>query len=122
MALSQKHRNVLFEYLSPRVGEETAEALMAEFPAREGDELVTKEFLRAGLADLRNEVLSGEVLATKEFLRAELAALRKELVEGDVLVTETHLRAELAELKSDLTLRMVSVVAVATGVIVAFGR
>jgi hypothetical protein len=76
MALSQKHRAVLFDFLSPRVGEEAAEALMAEFPAREGDELVTK----------------------------------------------TYLRAELAELKSDLTIRVVSVVAVATGVIVAFGR
>jgi hypothetical protein len=76
MALSQKHRSVLFDFLSPRVGEETAEALMSEFPANEGDELVTR----------------------------------------------THLRAELAELKSDLTIRMVSVVAVATGVIVATSR
>lgn len=59
MALSQKHRSVLFEYLSPRVGEEVTEALMAELPARDGDELVTKDFLRAELAELRTEMHSG---------------------------------------------------------------
>ncbi len=58
MALSQKHRSVLFEYLSTRVGEEVTEALMAEFPARDGDELVTKEFLRAEMAELRTEMAS----------------------------------------------------------------
>jgi len=56
MALSHKHRSVLFEYLSPRVGEEVTEALMAEFPARDGDEAVTKEFLRAEVAELRTEI------------------------------------------------------------------
>jgi hypothetical protein len=57
MALSQKHRSVLFEYLAPNVGEDAAEALMAEFPTREGDELVTKDFLRAELADLRSDLM-----------------------------------------------------------------
>ena len=90
MALSQKHRSILFEYLAPQVGEETAEALMAEFPAGEGKELVTKEFLRAELAELR----------------AELAGFR----------------TDLAGLRSDLTVRMISVIAVATAVGVAFGR
>jgi hypothetical protein len=94
MALSQKHRNVLFDFLSPRVGEETAEALMAEFPAAEGKELVTKEFLRAELAELRTEV------------HDEIGSLR----------------ADTAALKSDLTVRMISAIAVATAVIVAFGR
>jgi hypothetical protein len=42
--------------------------------------------------------------------------------EGEELVTKTDLRAELAELKSDLTIRMVSVMAVATGVLVAVTR
>jgi hypothetical protein len=58
-------------------------ALMAEFPASEGDELVTKSYLRAELAELRTEI---------------------------------------ANLRSDLTVRMISVTAVATAVIVAFRR
>jgi len=57
VALSQKHRSVLYDHFSPLVGEDTAEALMAEFPGGEGSELVTKDFLRAELADLRADVL-----------------------------------------------------------------
>ena len=57
MALSQKHRSVLFEHFAPLVGEDVSEALMAEFPARDGDELVTKDFLRAELAELRTDLL-----------------------------------------------------------------
>jgi hypothetical protein len=59
VALSQKHPSVPFEYLSPRFGEEVTEALMAEFPSRDGDELVTKDFLRAELAELRTEMRAG---------------------------------------------------------------
>ena len=58
MALSQKHRSVLFDDLSPRVGEDVTEALMAECPAREGDELVTEDFLRAERAELGSDVVS----------------------------------------------------------------
>lgn len=56
MALSQKHRTALYEHFAPRLGEEVTEALLAEFPARDGDELVTKTFLRAELAELRADV------------------------------------------------------------------
>lgn len=38
------------------IGEEEADALLAEFPTRDGDELVTKDFLRAELAEFRAEV------------------------------------------------------------------
>ena len=37
MALSQTQRSALFDFLAPQVGEETAEAFMAEFPAKEGE-------------------------------------------------------------------------------------
>jgi hypothetical protein len=57
MALSQKHRSLLYDDFAGRVGEEAAEALMAEFPAHDGDELVTKDFLRAELATLRADIL-----------------------------------------------------------------
>jgi hypothetical protein len=57
MALSQKHRSVLFDHVAPQVGDDVAEALMSEFPARDGDEVVTKDFLRAELAGLRVDVM-----------------------------------------------------------------
>ena len=101
MALSQKHRSVLFDYLAPRVGEEVTEALMAEFPARDGDELVTKDFLRAELAEVRSEI-SG--------LRGEFAGLRGEFAD---------LRSDVASLRSDLMIRLTGVIGVATAIIVA---
>lgn len=56
MALSQKHRAALCEHFLPQVGEDVTEALLAEFPAGEGDEIVTKAILRAELAELRTEM------------------------------------------------------------------
>ena len=56
MTLTAKHRSSIYRTLSPLIGEEEAEALLAEFPARDLDEPVTKEFLRAELADLRADM------------------------------------------------------------------
>lgn len=56
MALSQKHRSALYAHFLPTVGEEVTEALLAEFPAHDGDDLVTKECLRAEMADFRVEL------------------------------------------------------------------
>jgi hypothetical protein len=57
--LSTKHRSSLYHSLTPLVGAEEADALLNEFPANEGDELVTKQVLRAELAELRVEVHDG---------------------------------------------------------------
>lgn len=109
MALSQKHRSVLYDHFAPLVGDDTAEALMAEFPAREGDDLVTRQFLRAELADLRAEV------------RTELSGFRGEL--SDVRAELAGFRAELANLRSDLVFRftgtLLGALALATTVIIA---
>jgi hypothetical protein len=43
------------------LGEEEAEALLSQFPARELDEPVTKEFVRAEIAGMRAEL--GEMRA-----------------------------------------------------------
>jgi len=56
MALSTRHRSAIFEGLKKVMGEEEADAMLAEFPASEHDELVTKAFLRAELADVRTEI------------------------------------------------------------------
>ena len=65
MTLTAKHRNSIYRALSPLLGEEETEALLSEFPARDLDEPVTKEFLRAELAEFRAEFagLRGEVAA-----------------------------------------------------------
>jgi hypothetical protein len=51
MALDARSRSSIFEALSPVIGEENANKLMSEFPSVEADELVTKQFLRAELAE-----------------------------------------------------------------------
>jgi hypothetical protein len=68
VTLSQKHRSVLFEQFVPLVGEEVAEAFLAEFPRGDGDEPISRDFLRAELAELRGD------------LRREIADLRGELL------------------------------------------
>lgn len=56
MALDAKHRSSIYGKLVPILGEEDANVLMSEFPSVEADELVTKSFLRAEMAELRAEV------------------------------------------------------------------
>ena len=56
MPLSQKHRSTIYEKLEPILGEEEAEALLSQFPARDLDEPVTREFVRAEIAELRVEM------------------------------------------------------------------
>ena len=67
MALSQKHRSSLYQHLAPIVGEEEAEALLSQFPSRDLDEPVTKEFVRAEIADLRAEMHQGFAAINEKF-------------------------------------------------------
>jgi len=69
VALQEKHRSSIYQTLAPLLGEEEAQALLSQFPAREFDEPVTKEFVRAELAELRGD------------LRGEIGSLRAEMHE-----------------------------------------
>jgi len=51
MALDARSRASIYEALSPVIGEANANDLMSQFPSIEDDELVTKHFLRAELAE-----------------------------------------------------------------------
>ena len=51
MALDARRRSSIYGKLVPLLGEDDANALMSEFPAIEAEELVTKQFLRAELAE-----------------------------------------------------------------------
>jgi hypothetical protein len=66
VALSTRHRSSIFQTLSPILGEEEAEAMLSQFPARDLDEPVTKEFVRAEIAGVRAEIAG---------VRAEIAQL-----------------------------------------------
>ena len=92
MALDARHRSSIYGKPVPVLGEEDANALMTEFPSVETDELVTKQFLRAELAEFRGE------------MRGEMAELR------------TALSGEIADLRNDLTLRMVALFGTAVAV------
>lgn len=67
MALLEKHRSVIYAHLVDHVGEEAAEAMLAQFPSRDLDEPVTKEFVALQIAELRAE------------MHQEIGALRAEL-------------------------------------------
>jgi len=117
MALDARSRSSIYHSLVPVLGEADANTLMSEFPSVEADELVTKQFLRAELAELRSSL--PEQLVTKQFLRAELAELRSSLPEQ--LVTKQFLRAELAEALHRQTLWMAGAIGGSTVLLAALG-
>lgn len=105
------------------LGEEDANALMTEFPSLEADELVTKQFLRAEIAEMRTAFsglqgefgglrgefadLRGEFTDLRgEFadLRAEFGGLRGEFV--DLRIAVGDLRTEVAERMHQQTVRL----------------
>ena len=53
MAMLQKHRSVIYAHFVEEVGEEAAQAMLDQFPVRDVDELVTKEYLAQQMAELR---------------------------------------------------------------------
>ena len=97
MALDARSRSSTYQNLVPILGEHDANLLMSEFPSVEADELVTKQFLRAELAELRSE------------LRAEMGELRSEL------------RIELAQALHRQTVMLGSALAGATALLAAIG-
>ena len=76
MALDARTRSSLYDKFAAMLGSDDANALMSQFPSLEADELVTTQFLRAELAELRREF--GESHAG---LRLEIAALRTDMME-----------------------------------------
>jgi hypothetical protein len=57
VALTEQHRNTLYQGLTEAVGDEEAvAAMLSQLPAREADEPATKDFVRAEVADVRADV------------------------------------------------------------------
>jgi hypothetical protein len=57
MALDARTRSSIYQRLTPILGEHDANELMSQFPSIEADELVTKQFLRAELAELEARLM-----------------------------------------------------------------
>lgn len=87
MALSTKHRSHIYERLAPMLGEEEADALLSQFPARDVDEPVTQAFVHAEIADLRGDLRS-EIAELRTELRTEIAGVRTDMASLEGRITE----------------------------------
>jgi hypothetical protein len=67
MALDARTRSSIYDKLRPILGDDDANALMSQFPTTDADEPVTRQVLRAELAELRTE------------MHTELGGLRAEM-------------------------------------------
>jgi predicted nucleic acid-binding Zn-ribbon protein len=100
MALSQQHRTAIYGKLSPVIGDKETEALLLQFPAREEDEPVTKDHLRAELNKL-DGALRGEMKDLRTELKGDIAGLRTEL-KGDIATVRGEMKDLRTELKGDI--------------------
>jgi len=73
MTIDAAHRASIYEKLRPILGDEDANVLMSQFPAVEADTLVTRDHLRAELAELRAE-LRGEMGSLETRLTVRLGS------------------------------------------------
>jgi hypothetical protein len=105
MALSTRHRSSIFQTLSPILGEEEAEAMLSQFPTRDLDEPVTKEFVRAEIADVRGT------------LRAEIAGVRTEVqaLRGELYTEIAQLEARINDRFREQTMWMAGAMTVGMG-------
>lgn len=121
MALTQEHRRNIHRGLAPIVGEEEADAMLAHFPTRPGDEPVTVEHLDARLAELGTE-LKADTAQLRNELKEEVSGLRNEL-KAELNEGLTQVRIELREVAIRtillLVTTMAAVAAIATSIILS---
>lgn len=72
MALSAKHRSTIYKRLEPILGDQETEAMLLHFPSTDADEPVTRDFLRAELAEL-SAGLHAELVEQGAGLRADFS-------------------------------------------------
>jgi hypothetical protein len=92
MAMLEKHRIEVYNAFVTLVGEEAAQAMMSQFPARDVEEPVTKADLAVSVAELRTEM--GDL---RTGLRGEMADLRTEMAD-----LRTDVRTEIADLRAEM--------------------
>ena len=74
MALTEKSRSALYQGLSTIADEQAVQEMLSYFPARDVEEPVTKEFLRAELSDVEHSIRS-DMSAMETGIRADMSAM-----------------------------------------------
>lgn len=93
MALTEKSRSALYLGLTELIADEQAvQEMLSYFPARDVEEPVTKEFLRAEMAVLRAEMAD---------LRTEMAEFRTEM-RTEMADFRTEMRTEMADFRTEM--------------------
>jgi hypothetical protein len=129
VALSTRHRSSIFQSLSPLIGEEETEAMLSQFPARDLDEPVTKEFVRAEIADVRAEMadVRAEIEALRGELHTEVGTLRGELhtevgtLRGELHTGIAQLEARINDRFREQTMWMAGAMTVGMGLAAGIG-
>ena len=80
MALTEKSRSALYQGLSTIADEQAVQEMLSYFPARDVEEPVTKEFLRAELSDVEHSIRS-YMSAMETGIRADMSAMELRLTE-----------------------------------------
>ncbi len=94
VSLSERSRSALYLGLSGVVGnEEAVEEMLSYFPARDVEESVTKEHLRAEFTVFRAEV-QAEFAAVRSDMASEFAAVRGEMA-SEFAAVRAEIRQEL---------------------------
>lgn len=123
MALTERSRHKLYESFSVLIDDEQAvEEMLSYFPARDAEEPVTKDFLRAELQTELGE-MRNSVGGLRTELHTELAAVRIEISD---LRTELHseiavVRVDMGELRTEMhrMARVIQAWIVTTGISMA---
>jgi uncharacterized protein (DUF3084 family) len=101
--------------------EQSAEELLAHFPARDLDESVTRDFVRAELAEVRTEIgeVRTEIAELDKRLTSQIADVRSEITEIDKRLS-TRLEAlpnEIAHRYTRQTAGILAAITVATAIL-----
>ena len=120
--MTEKSRSALYLGLSHVIDEEAVEEMLSYFPARDVEESVTKEFLRAELAELEmrlSESLRSELHSEVGALRGEVQELRG-VFRSELQSEVGSLRSEMRAMRSELRDEVRRTVLINIGTLVAF--
>jgi hypothetical protein len=84
-ALLEKDRNTIYTEFRKILGEEATQAMLSQFPARDVDELVTKEHLDRRLAEIRVEL--GELGDRMTGRMLTIAGIQTAIIGGLLAIT-----------------------------------
>ncbi len=90
MAISEKSRSALYQGLVPIAGEEAVGEMLSYFPARDVDEPVSKELLRAEIASVKTEIAHLETELHRSINRLFIAMAGVVTIATTVIIAVLH--------------------------------